>query len=164
MLTPKETAGSKKGRTMLVFAIILTLLVVAGPVGKLEDASAGGSVEPSNPEVNLYFSGNRIPYKLGPYNYGLLTIKYDGQEIVKDKRITSNGGFGGVTSGRVHTRASVFVQIKLYDHKDTKLGEQQWENNLHDGDKPSYWYKPTSSCAFDMQLLRSGNNVTVDLL
>ena len=162
----KETLCCKKKRAMLISAVILSLLVVAGLAGALKDASAGGSVSPSNPKVNLYFHGDssypyKLDYKTERENYGLLTIKYDGDEIVKDHRISYRESFGGVTSGRVKTRASVYVKIKVYDYKGTKLGENHWEKDLHDGDKCHYWYKVNESCAFEMDLVRSKNTVTV---
>lgn len=165
---PTETLSRRKKQSMVIFVIILSLLVVAGLAGTLKDALAGGSVSPSNPKVNLYFHGDssypyKLDYKTEQENYGLLTIKYDGDEIVKDLRISYRESFGGVTSGRVRKRASVYVKIKIYDYKGTKLGENHWEKDLHDGDTCHYSYKVKSS-VFEMYLVRSKNTVTVQFL
>lgn len=151
------SCGVKKS-CMLISAIILSLLVIAGLPGEAEEAWAMGS---SNPKVNLYFHGNSLAHKLNVNYYGLLTIKYDGVTIVSNKKITRNTGFGGVTSDSVRKRASVEVKIKIYNNNDTKLGEKSWEDDLHDGDNRHYWYAPNAYCAFEMNLKRSGNDVAV---
>lgn len=168
-LIPKETLCCRSKRIMVISAIILSLLVVAGLAGMLKDASAGGSVTPSNPKVNLYFHGDgsypyKLDYKTDNSNYGLLTIKYDGDEIVKDLRISCRESFGGFTSGRVKERASVYVKIKIYDYKGAKLGENHWEKDLHKGDRCHYWYNTHKGSVFEMNLVRSKNNVTVEFL
>lgn len=166
MLIANITLWSEKKRTLLISAVILSLFIVAGLVGTLKDASAGGvSVGPKEETVNLYFRGDgSLPYKLGSSNYGLLTIKYDGDTICKDLRISNRLGFGGFTSGRVKEKRKVFVKIKIYDRNGTSLGSKEWEKNLHDGDTPDYWYSPNQYCAFEMHLKRSGTTVSVQFL
>ena len=166
MLIANRTRWSEKKRTVLISAVILSLLILAGIVGTLKDASAGGvRVGPKEEKVNLYFRGDgSLASKLGRSNYGLLTIKYDGDTLCTDSQISNRLGFGGVTSGRVKAKGRVFVKIKIYDRSGTLLGSKEWKKNLHDGNKPDYWYQPNPYCAFEMHLKRSGTTVSVGFL
>lgn len=144
----------------LITALLLTPLVFAS--GRAH-ASGTFKVKPA-PDQRFSFSGTGTPTKIrAPEHYIKLTVKYDHEVVVKDKRIDDRNPFGSHVTSKLSYDGKIWVKVSGYNEQGKLLKERSWYRKLEQGMNEFNLRGDSGHWAAYIHMNRTGTNVAVEI-